>query len=322
MRRFEVNRSRYALASLLLLTFCCGTASAQERCLPVTEQTKEALSRYLHKRLKLPATATLRVAEVSDVEGTCFRKLRFAAAGWAQASELELFLSPDRRFLTRDLVDTQLDPDEEAARKAKQLVSGLTEGRFASRGPADAPATVVVFSDFQCPFCKNSAGLLRQVAESEGEKVRIVFRHLPLTAIHPWARQAAEAAACAQLQSDDAFWGLHDLIFENQRGFTADNARAKLFDLARTVPALNPDKFQRCLAEGGAAAIVSRDAQFAATHDIAATPTIFVNGKRVQGVRSAEQLRSLVRQLTASSADETRPTAASPKVMVPSERGM
>jgi protein-disulfide isomerase len=304
MRRFEVGL--YALVLLSVFALCDGEASAQEACLPVTEQTKEALPRYLQKKLKLPATVTLRVSEVLNVEGTCYRKLRFAATGGGQVSEVELYLSPDRRFLTRDLADSQLDPEEEEAKKAKQLAAGLTEGRFAARGPADAPVTVVVFSDFQCPFCKDSAGLLNQVAASEGDKVRIIFRHLPLTAIHPWARPAAEAAACAQLQNDEAFWGLHDLIFENQRGFTAANASAKLSELARTVPALDAAKFQRCVADGGASAVVTRDAQFAAAHDVAATPTIFINGKRAQVMRSAEQLRALVRRLTASHAGETR----------------
>ncbi|MCA1633765.1 MAG: thioredoxin domain-containing protein [Acidobacteria bacterium] len=303
MRRFEVNLCALAFLLLLMLFGGGGAAFAQEKCLPVTEQTKQALSRYVHKKLKLPATVTLRVAEVLDVEGTCYRRLRFAATGGTQGTEMELFLSPDRRFLMRDLADSQLDPEEEEAKKAKQLVAGLTEGRFAARGPANAPVTIVVFSDFQCPFCKDSAGLLNQVAASEGNKVRIIFRHLPLTAIHPWARHAAEAAACAQFQSDEAFWGLHDLIFENQRGFTAANVRAKLSDLAQTVSALDADRFRRCVADSGASALVSRDAQFAATHNIAATPTIFINGKRAQGLRSAEQLRALVRQLTAAPAD-------------------
>jgi protein-disulfide isomerase len=263
----------------------------------------------LQKKLKLPAAVTLRVTAVSDVEGTCYRKLRFAAAGDGQTSEVELYLSPDRRFLTRDLADTRLDPEEEEARKAKQLMDGLTEGRFAARGPAGAPVTVVVFSDFQCPFCKDSAALLNQVAATEGDRMRIVFRHLPLTSIHPWARPAADAAACAQLQSDEAFWGLHDLIFEHQRLFTAANARAKLNELARTVPALDASKFERCVAEGGASDVVSRDAQFAAAHDIAATPTVFVNGKRAPALRSAEQLRALVRRLAAPPADKARPAA-------------
>lgn len=308
MRRFEVGLRALALLSLLTLGGG-GEASAQEGCLPVTEQVKETLSRYLHKRLKLPATVTIRVAEVSDVEGTCYRKLRFNAVGDGQSSDVELYLSPDLRFLTRDLADSRLDPEEEEARKAKRLLAGLTEGRFASRGPADAPVTVVVFSDFQCPFCKDSAGLLNQVAASEGDRVRVVFRHLPLTSIHPWARPAAEAAACAQLQSDEAFWALHDLIFENQRLFTAATARARLSELARTVPALDAEKFRRCVAEGKAAAVVSRDARFAAAHGIAATPTIFVNGKRAPALRSAEQLRALIRQLTAPPADKTRPAA-------------
>jgi len=150
MRRFEVCRSLCALAFLLLLVLGGGgAASAQERCLPVTEQVKETLARYLHKKLKLPATVTIRAAEVSNVEGTCYRRLRFSIVGDGQASDVELYLSPDRRFLTRDLADTHLDPEEEEARKARQLLTGLTEGRFASRGPADAPVTIVVFSDFQ-----------------------------------------------------------------------------------------------------------------------------------------------------------------------------
>jgi protein-disulfide isomerase len=308
MRRFEVYRGLRAAAFLMLFALCGGgAASAQEGCLPVTEQTKAALARYVHKKLKLPATVTLNVAEVLNVEGTCYRKLRFAAAGGAQEAELELFLSPDRRFLIRDLADSQLDPEAEEAQKAKQLVAGLTEGRFAARGPIDAPVTIVVFSDFQCPFCKDSAELLNQVAASEGDKVRIIFRHLPLTAIHPWARPAAEAAACAQLQDDEAFWVLHDLIFKSQRDFTAANVRAKLSELARTIPALDAARFRRCVADGRASAVVGRDAQFAAAHNITATPTIFIDGRQAHRIRSAEQLRALVRQRTAPSADKTGP---------------
>jgi protein-disulfide isomerase len=110
-----------------------------------------------------------------------------------------------------------------------------------------------------------------------------------------------------QLQGDEAFWGLHNLIFENQRDFTAANVHAKLSDLARTINALDAAEYQRCIANGHASAVVGRDAQFAAAHNIAATPTIFIDGKPAHRIRSAEQLWALLRQRTTPAADKTRP---------------
>src|ERR1044072_4738468 len=154
-----------------------------------------------------------------------------------------------------------------------------------------APVTIVVFSDFQCPFCKSAAGYLRQVAASESDNVRLVFRHLPLR-IHPWARPAAEATACAQLQSDEAFWKLHDMIFENQRTLTFDNVQSKILEYAGSIPGLDMNKYQSCLANKTTAAAVLEDMRFADANEIAATPTIFINGFRSQGIRSADQLRA------------------------------
>lgn len=280
------------LTALVLAVAPCR-AIAQDKCLPVTDDVKKRLSQYVQKKAKLPPTLALNVVEVSPIADTCYRKLRFEGVG-PKPIEFELFLSPDRRFLTRDLSDSQLDPGIEEEKKAEQLRVGLTKANAPSIGPTNAPVSLVVFSDFQCPFCRNAATILRQVASSEGKNVRITFRHLPLR-MHTWAHAAAEASACAQMQSGETFWKLHDLIFENQGGFTVDNVSGRILEYARTIPELDVPKFQACLANRTSSLMVSEDIKFASANDIAATPTFFVDGRRVQGIRTADQLITVIR---------------------------
>jgi protein-disulfide isomerase len=284
----------FALTAVLvaLMPFA---ASAQDRCLPVTDVTKRTLSQYVHKKFKLPQTLSVSVVEVAAIENTCYRKVRFEGSDPNRPLEFELFLSPDRRFLSRDLSDSQLDPIVEEQRRAERLQRGLLSANAPSLGPKEAAINVVVFSDFECAFCKNAARIMRQVASSEGKNLRFTFRHLPLR-MHRWARTAAEATACAQLQNGDAFWKLHDQIFDNQSALVVENAKSKILEYARTIPELDVGKLQECLANRSASAIVSEDMRFASANEIAGTPTFFVNGHRVQGIRNAEQLIAVIHE--------------------------
>ncbi len=306
MRRTKLHSYSvtFGLTALFLAVAPCR-ALAQDKCLPVTDDVKKRLSQYVQKKAKLPPTLSLSVVEVSPIADTCYRKVRFEGVGPKQPIEFELFLSPDRRFLTRDLSDSQLDPAIEEERKSERLRVGLTSANAPSIGPTNAPVSLVVFSDFQCPFCRNAATILRQVALSEGKNVRISFRHLPLR-MHTWARAAAEATACAQMQSAETFWKLHDLIFENQGGFTVDNVSGRILEYARTIRELDVPKFQACLANRASSVMVSEDIKFASANDIEATPTFFVDGRRVQGIRTADQLIAVIRGRLATSVKTAR----------------
>lgn len=281
-------------AAIIFPAVSSRNAFAQDKCLPVTDAIKKDLTQYVQKKFKHPATATLSVTEVTAVGTSCYRKLRFEGSNLKEAIDFELFLSPDRRFLSRDLSDSQLDPVVEEARKIEQLQRGLVRPGAPALGSKDAPVTVVVFSDFECPFCKRSAGIIKEVATTEGKNVRFVFRHLPLR-MHRWARLAAEATACVQLQSEDAFWRIHDLVFENQQVFSAENVTSKVLEFAQTTPGLDLAKLQTCLVSRASSSTVSEDVRFASAIDVAATPTFFINGTRAQGIKSADQLRSLIR---------------------------
>src|SRR5260370_17043007 len=133
---------------------------------------------------------------------------------------MTLYLSPDQTFLLPELLDVRIDPLEEERRKNGEVMASLVQGRLSSMGPADAKVTIVEFSDFQCPYCRQSAGMLKTfLATPEAKDVRFVFRHFPLT-MHPWAKPAAEAAASATFQDQPVFCYMHHRLFSTQPSFT------------------------------------------------------------------------------------------------------
>jgi predicted DsbA family dithiol-disulfide isomerase len=258
-----------------------------------TEKQKRTLTEYVSKKYKIPEKIVLSLKKSTTVRGTCFREITFEGKSAFKTWELTLYASPDARFLSSDLFDTALDPILEQRVKDEALLKGMVQGPIATRGPANAPVTIVEFSDFQCPFCRKFASILDEVLSTEGKDVRVVFHHMPL-GMHPWARMAAEAAGCAQLQSSEAFWSVHDRIFENQGAITAENAKKKLSELAKSSKGVGVAAFQKCVDAGMSVGLVLKDMDLAGSFQINGTPTVFINGHRVGGVASAAKLREMI----------------------------
>jgi protein-disulfide isomerase len=148
--------------------------------------------------------------------------------------------------------------------------------------------------------------LKTEVLPQEAGKVRLVFRHYPLS-FHPWARAAAEVTACAADQNNDIFWRLHDYIFERQPELTPDNVRQKLIDEAKRSRGFDQTRLSRCLAEKKVASRIDQDIAFGTQAGVQGTPTVFVNGFRATAVSSAVQIRSLIREQ--SRAPQAKPVA-------------
>jgi len=162
------------------------------------------------------------------------------------------------------------------------------------RGEGTAPVIIAVFSDFQCPYCALLAKTLSEIAISEGDRLRVVYHYFPLS-IHPWARPAAEAAACAQRESNAAFWSLHDFLFAHQRELSTDKLAGRIGDWAKTVPDLNQGRFAKCVSESLTSGQVEQDVALGNDLWVHGTPTVFVNGEPADGT-SADDLRSSVRR--------------------------
>lgn len=154
------------------------------------------------------------------------------------------------------------------------------------RGAADARITIVEYSDFQCPFCARFHDVLKAVVASEPD-VRWVYRHLPLTTVHPMAVPAAEAAECASEQG--RFWEFADVLFQEQERLD----EAHLAAAARAVR-LDEPRFHACRQSARPRARALADVEAFREGHLAGTPVSFVNGVRLEGAVSADVLRKAI----------------------------
>lgn len=143
-------------------------------------------------------------------------------------------------------------------------------------GPDDAPFELVMFADFQCPYCIAAHPILGRVRERLGGRLRFSFRHLPIRDSHPDAQAAAEAAEAAAAQ--DAFWPMYELLYESRGKL----ARADLVGFAQQL-GLNVERFEADLDSGAHAARVERDLTEATELGVTGTPAFFTNGHRHDG---------------------------------------
>ncbi|MDQ3769771.1 MAG: Na+/H+ antiporter NhaA [Actinomycetota bacterium] len=151
------------------------------------------------------------------------------------------------------------------------------------RGPVDAPLTLVEYADFECPFCGRATGLVEDLRERFGDRLRYVFRHVPLTDVHPAAELAAQAAEAAAEQG--GFWEMHDRLFAHQDALEPHD----LLDHAGAL-GLDVDRFEEDLLDGRHALRVSDDALSAQASGVRGTPTFFVGGRRHTGPTDAATL--------------------------------
>ncbi|MFD5799885.1 Na+/H+ antiporter NhaA [Streptomyces sp. NPDC127020] len=156
------------------------------------------------------------------------------------------------------------------------------------RGPADAAVTLVEYGDFECPYCGQAEGVVRDLMGAETD-VRYVWRHLPLTDVHPNAQAAAEASEAAARQG--RFWDMHDLLMDRQD----ELGERDLLRHAREL-GLDMEVFREDLARRRGARRVAEDVDSADLSGVSGTPTFFVNGRRHRGAFDIDALKRAVEQ--------------------------
>ena len=154
-------------------------------------------------------------------------------------------------------------------------------------GPPHAAVTVVEYGDFECRHCGHAYSVLRQIRESVGDRLRLVFRNFPITTIHPRAQNAAEAAEAAGSQR--RFWQMHDALFEHQTQLSGRHLR-----LYASQSGLDMDLFNREMAAQRWAPTVRQQFLAGVRSGVNETPTFFINGVRYMGLIDAPSLRSAI----------------------------
>jgi protein-disulfide isomerase len=215
---------------------------------PVTEAEVEEMMVRIRQEAPTENVEVSRVRQALNDRRRAERKLAFVKQ-LRERTEVEVRLEPPRTALAVD--------------------------RGPSRGPRDAPVTIVVYSEFECPFCAKSSLVLKEVERRYGDKVRIVFRHFPRP-MHQHAAKAAEAAMCAEDQG--RFWEFHDKLFASQSALTVADLKRYAGEVG-----LDGEAFGRCLDSGRRADAVAAEAAEGAQHGVQRVPTFFVNGRYLLG---------------------------------------
>lgn len=156
-----------------------------------------------------------------------------------------------------------------------------------SRGPASAEVTLIEVSDFHCPFCKRALPTVDKILEEYEGKVRLVWWHFPLS-FHKGADRTHEASECAAAQGK--FWEFHDQLFETMGASRND---AALIQMAGEL-GIDKGKFKSCLESGQFKERVAADLKKASEYRVGATPTFFVNGRRVVGAQPFERFKTII----------------------------
>jgi protein-disulfide isomerase len=164
-----------------------------------------------------------------------------------------------------------------------------------AKGSAKAPVTIVIFSDFQCPYCKRAEGTIAEVEKTYGDKIRLVFRDYPLP-FHSNAKPAAEAANCAAAQGK--FWEYHDKLFANQAALSADDFKKYAQEVG-----LDQAKFDKCLTDHTYVADIDKDIEAGQEVGVNGTPAFFINGRLLSGAQPFEKFKEVIdEELAAKSA--------------------
>lgn len=216
------------------------------------------------------------------------------------SSLLQAFPEVEEAFMERLAAEQPL---------SAELMGELIAGAPPAFGPADAPVKLVLFSDFQCPYCARVTPTIERLREDFPQQVHLVFRQFPLS-FHENAHGAAEAALAAHAQGK--FWPFHDLLFANQQSLS----EADLEKYAKEV-GLNLKTFKKALSDDTYEAAVDADIALGQRARVQGTPTLILNGKPVENPLDADAVAAAVQQALAAqapaqAAPEPAPPAAGP----------
>ncbi|MGH9700328.1 MAG: thioredoxin domain-containing protein [Candidatus Acidiferrales bacterium] len=274
-----MRRTRFAALALLIIAFAaapCFAQSSSQASSPANEsQLLKSTEVFLRNLFAWGPQFDVKLGPLAPSASPDFYTVPVRVTYTGQADEGTVYVSKDGKSLLRgDMFDTTADPF--AADRAKIHLDGNP-----SKGPADARVTVVEYSDFQCPHCRELYVNLKTI-EAEYPQVRFVFKDFPITQIHPWAETAAIGARCAFTQSPAAFWNLHNSIFDNQDVISAENVYEKLVEYASQA-GLDADTFKACLASYAPKKAVEANRDEGIALGVNSTPSVYVNGRPAIG---------------------------------------
>ena len=282
--------------TVLSLLLCLG-CSAQSNPQPSALDMNQRIERQVHAYFNVPADVKIKVGPHTPSEFANYDTVPVTLSRGEKSQTMEFLVSRDGKTLVRmTKIDLTEDPYAAAMKKIDVTARPV-------RGNPNAKVTIINYDDFECPFCaRMHSTLMTEILPQYGDKIKIIYKDYPLS-MHPWAQHAANDANCLAKESGQGYWEFADYVHANQRAIsgnqkdvqhsfneldhiTMDIGKKNGADSARLqacIKAQPDDVMKASLAEGD-------------TIGVNATPTVFVNGERLDGAVDVEEVKAALNQ--------------------------
>jgi protein-disulfide isomerase len=290
-----------AISILLLLAGTLVLGQASEKTKPAAKPAEKlgthatanlpseaTVESFLHEQFGYQSDMSWKISSIkpSPIEGLAEVTVVLANQQGQQLSRF--YVSPDgQRALIGDIIPFGAKPFDPAKNALEKGINGP------SRGPKDAPVTIVEFGDLQCPACKAAQPTIEALVAAEPQ-ARFVFQNFPLE-MHNWAAKGATYADCVGRTSNDAFWKFLSKTYETQAEITAENADEKLTALAEGA-GVRGSEIAACATQPETKARIDASIVLGKKADVSGTPTLFINGRKIGSFdnRLSEVYKNLV----------------------------
>jgi protein-disulfide isomerase len=286
---------KLAGTAFVALALACLPACGQtpKKSAPVQQASpaidKVAIEAYVrHLFAEWPAEAKIEVGDPKPSEIPGLREVIVTGSLQGQNAQQKLLMTADgQRFILGTVYDLRQNP-------FRADMAKLTTDSLPSLGTPGAPVMMVLFTDLQCPFCREEAKTLRaNLIQTYPKEVRLYFKDYPLVQMHPWAKPAAIAGRCVFQQSPAVFWQYHDWVFEQQPQITLENLNGKVMEFAQGKQ-IDGLQLKRCIDTRATEADVDRSVKEGQSLQVDSTPTLFINGRRINSNLPWPQLKSII----------------------------
>jgi protein-disulfide isomerase len=285
-----MNRIVACFTAIFLLL---ATAAAQNKNTPaLTDRenlpTEETVNSFLQQMFGYDSGVSWRVADIKPSKAQGLAEVTIVLNTPQGPQSNKLYVTADgTHAITGDILPFGAKPFEADRKTLEKGINGP------SRGPANAPVTIVEFSDLQCPHCKAAQPDLDKLVAEE-PNIRLVFQNFPLP-MHDWAMKAAGYADCVARTSNDAAWKFIQGVYDAQNDITSSNADEKMNAIADAAGAKSAE-VAKCSASPDTTSRIQHSMALGQSLDVNATPTVFINGRKISslGTLPHDVLKKLV----------------------------
>jgi protein-disulfide isomerase len=260
-----------------MLTAILAVAPALVGQAPTPAASREKIIKYVRDHFGFPASVKVTITDLRESAYPDFLETTVTLDDGKDKRSQPFFLSKNMRYLVEGSIFNFSGDSRELILRLMSLQDQ------ASQGPANAPVTLVEYSDLECPVCATlQEELETQIVPKYGDKLRVVFKEFPLTNIHDWALMGAIAAQCTYQIDPSKYVAFRSAVFKNQAGITGDHARDMLLHYGAEAGVDNT-KLAACMDAKATLPRVEANLQEGEALGVGSTPTSFINGRLIVG---------------------------------------